>query len=123
MKRIWIGIGFLVVLLAVGLIIMQVTEHQMKEISQTVLEAAETENWTEAVTLAQNAQADWVQKRHLMAAFSDHANIDAVDEIFAQLKVYQRHHAKTAHAAACAQLSEALQDLEQTHRLAWWNLL
>lgn len=123
MKRIWVGVGFLVVLLIVGLSVMQVTEHQLEALSQTVQQAAEAESWAEAAALVQNAQANWNQQRHLMAAFADHEDIDTVDQIFAQLKIYQGHQTKTAHAAACAQLSEALKSLRDAQRLTWWNLL
>ena len=82
-----------------------------------------TQSWEEAITIVRSAQAQWQQKRQLIAAFSDHADVDGVDQIFAQLEVYQRYGSRLDHAAACAQLSEALLNLAEAHALTWWNLL
>lgn len=123
MRRIWIGVGLLVALLAAGLTVMYVTDRQLGEVSETLQQAAETRNWDEAVSLAQTARRNWKSHWHLMAALADHTDMDTIDGIFARLEVYQHRRAETDHAAACAQLSEAIRDLEENHRLTWWNLL
>ena len=123
MRRIWIGVGILVGLLVVGLLVMRITDRQLGEVSETLKQASEAENWDEAVTLAQKAQKDWKQKWHLMAALADHTDMDEIDESFAQLEVYQQHRAQLYHAAGCARLAEAVRDLEENHRFSWWNLL
>lgn len=123
MRRIWIGIGILVVLLALGLVVMKITHQQLGAVADTLKQASENRDWDEAVVLAQKAEQDWQQKRHWMAALADHADIDNVDEIFAQLAVYQQRRSETDHAAACAQLAEAICDLEENYRLTWRNLL
>ena len=123
MKRIWLGVGLLVALLVVGVALMQITNRQMETLSQAVEKASETQSWEEAITIVRSAQAQWQQKRQLIAAFSDHADVDGVDQIFAQLEVYQRYGSRLEHAAACAQLSEALLNLVEAHALTWWNLL
>ena len=123
MKRIWIGVGLLLALLVVGLAVMRITDRQLGQVSDTLKQASEARDWDRAVALAQKAQKEWKQKWHLMAALADHTDIDTVDSLFAQLEVYQQRSAATHHAAACAQLSEAIHDLEEGHRLTWWNLL
>lgn len=123
MKRIWIGIGILLALLALGLLVMRITDRQLGEVSKTLKQAAEAPDWDRAVTLAQEARRNWKQKWHLMAALADHTDMDKIDGIFARLEIYQKRRAETDHAAACAQLSEAIRDLEENHRLSWWNLL
>ena len=123
MRRIWIGVGVLLALLAVGILVMQVTDRQLGEVSETLKRASETKNWDEAVSLARKANKAWKKQWHLMAALADHTDLDTIDGLFAQLEVYQRHNAKTYHAATCAKLSEAIRDLEDNHRFTWWNLL
>lgn len=123
MRRIWIGVGFLVGLLVLGVVVMKITDRQMGEISHTLQQASESRDWETSVTLARTAQSRWEEKSHLMAALSDHADLDAVDQLFAQLQVYQQHKEKTHYAATCAQLSEAIRALEENHSLTWWNLL
>lgn len=123
MKRIWIGVGFLVGLLVLGLVVMKITDRQMGEISHTLQQASESRDWEASVSLAQTAQRSWEKNSHLTAALSDHADMDTIDQLFAQLKVYQQRKAETHHAAVCAQLSEAIRALEENHSLTWWNLL
>lgn len=123
MKRIWIGVGVLLILLVVGILVMQITNRQLGKLSENLLLASETLRWEEAISLAKDAKQDWEKKWSLLAALADHTDIDTVDQIFAQLEVYQHRKEETAHAAACAQLAEALDDLKENHRLAWWNLL
>ena len=123
MRRIWIGVGILIALLVIGIAVMQITDRQLGKVSDTLHQAAQTSNWAEAVSLAQKAKKDWQERWHLMAALADHTDMDVIDRLFAQLEVYQQRSAEAYHAATCAQLSEAIRDLEENHRLSWWNLL
>lgn len=123
MRRIWIGVGVLLALLAVGIVVMQLTNRQLGEVSETLKRASETQNWDRAVSLVQKAQKDWKENWHLMAALADHTDMDTIDGLFAQVEVYGQRSAKTHHAATCARLSEAIRDLEENHRFTWWNLL
>lgn len=123
MKRIWIGIAILLGLLVVGVLVMQVTDRQLRAVAEMLQQASETSDWEKAVTLAKAAQKDWKQKWHLMASLADHTDMECIDSVFAQLKAYQDRGDEVAHAAACAQLSEAVYDLKENHRLTWWNLL
>ena len=123
MRRIWIGVGILLGLLVLGVMVMQITDRQLGSVSETLKQAAEARDWSEAVSLAQKAQRQWKQRWHLMASLADHTDIDAVDSLFAQLKVCQQYKAQEKHASVCARLSEAIRDLEENHRLTWWNLL
>ena len=123
MRRIWIGIGILVALLGIGMAAMEVMDRQLEAVTQKLEQASETENWDEGVSLAREAQTLWNEKWTLMGALSDHSDMDSVDELFAQLEVYQRHRTQTDHAATCARLCEAIHDLKENHRITWWNLL
>ena len=123
MRRIWIGIGILVALLGIGMAAMEVMDRQLETVTQKLEQASETENWDEGVSLAREAQTLWNEKWTLMGTLSDHSDMDSVDELFAQLEVYQRHRAQTDHAATCARLCEAIRDLKENHRINWWNLL
>ena len=123
MRRIWIGVGILLGLLVLGILVMQITDRQLGSVSETLRQAAEAQDWNEAVSLAQTAQKQWKQHWHLMASLADHTDIDAIDGLFAQLKVCQHYKAQENHATLCARLSETIRDLEENHRFTWWNLL
>lgn len=123
MKRIWIGVGILIVLLAVGILMMQLTDRQLEQTADALQQAAGTGDWELAVSLAREARQDWNRRCHLMAALTDHADLDLIEGGFAQLEVYGQRNAQTDHAATCAQLSEALRHLKESQKLTWWNLL
>lgn len=123
MKRIWIGIGFLVVLLVAGLVVMKMMDHQLGEISDTLEQAAQAKTWEQSVTLAKDAEKDWKSKKKLITALTDHSQIDTIEVLFARLGVYGQRKEETEFAATCAQLAEAVHALEENHRLAWYNLL
>lgn len=123
MRRIWIGVGILLGLLVLGILVMQITDRQLGSVSETLRQAAEAQDWNKAVALAQEAQRNWQQKWHLMASLADHTDIDAIDGLFAQLKVCQHYKAQENHATLCARLSETIRDLEENYRFTWWNLL
>ena len=123
MRRIWIGVGILLGLLVLGISVMQITDRGLGAVSEALQQAAEARDWSEAVSLAQTAQKQWKQRWYLMASLADHTDIDAIDGLFAQLKVCQQYNAQANHATLCAHLSEAVRDLEENHRLTWWNLL
>ena len=123
MKRVWIGVAFLLVLLAVGLVVMQMTDRHLGEISHALTQAAETQTWEQAVKLAKEAKQDWKNKKKLITALTDRNAIDGVEELFTCLEVYQHRKAETEHAVTCAKLAKAIHALEENHRLAWYNLL
>ena len=123
MRRVWIGVGFLVVLLVLGVLVMQLMDRQLGKISDTLEQAAQVQNWEKAVELARKAKQEWQSKKKLITALTDHNAVDGVEELFARLEVCQRHQEAIEHSALCAQLSKAVHALEENHRLAWYNLL
>lgn len=123
MKRMWIGIGILTALLALGLYTMWLTDHRLSEVAYQLQKAAAEENWETAEQLSRQAKQQWEDNWFFSAALADHTDIDEIDGVFARLEVYRRYENTAAHAATCAWLSEAVTDLEENHRLTWWNLL
>lgn len=123
MKRIWIGIGLLVGLLAAGLITMAMMNQRLDRIAQGLEKASEAVDFSQAVTLAEDANAQWERHKHFHSALADHGDIDTINGSFAQLEVYVRHQDQVSHRATCAWLAQAVKDLSENHRLTWWNLL
>jgi hypothetical protein len=123
MKRIWLGLGLLVLLLVLGLTITRQMDQVHSDIADGLEKAARSENWTQAISQGQQARAQWEEHRRFTASFSEHKNIDQIDSLFAQLEVYENRADALSHAATCAYLSKAISALLDTHRLTWWNLL
>lgn len=123
MKRIWIGLGLLGLLLVLGFVTSNKMEHVHTAISHRLEQAVETAVWEEAAALSQEAEAQWQQHSHFTASLADHEHIDQIDSLFAQLKVYRSNADALSHAATCAYLAESVTALKEAHRLTWWNLL
>lgn len=123
MKRIWIGIGFLVVLLVAGLVVMKMMDRQLGEISNNLEQAAQSTIWEQSVALAKEAEKGWRSKKKMFTALTDHSRIDAIEALFASLEIYRQRKNETEYALTCVQLAEAVHALEKNHRLVWYNLL
>ena len=123
MKRIWIGLGLLGLLLVLGFATAGRMEHIHNDISHRLERAAETEVWEEAAALSREAEQQWQQHSHFTASVADHEDIDQIDGLFAQLAIYRSQADPLSHAATCAYLAEAVTALKEAHQLTWWNLL
>lgn len=126
MKRIYIGIILLIVLLAAGIWIAKVAEKthapgasDLEQASHLALEG----NWDKAEALTGRARESWQKKWRFTASVSDHEPMDEIDALFARLCIYARNGDNAEYAAVCAELSRRLEAMAQTHAFSWWNLL
>lgn len=126
MKRCWIGLGLLLVLLAGGLLVAWYMGDCHREIGAELEKAARyarQENWEEASDAAEDAWEDWQEAWHFSAAFADHAPMEEIDAMFAQLDTYLTARDAVSFSALCAQLSRYLEAMGDAHALNWRNLL
>lgn len=126
MKRGWIGLGLLVVLLVIGLL---VTWHMGKSHAGMAADLdraagyALMENWEQATFYAQKAKNDWEKGWRFSAAFADHEPMENIDSLLAQLLTYASARDEISFAAVCAQLARQIDAVGDAHGLTWWNLL
>lgn len=123
MKRIWLGLGLLGLLLGLGLLTARSMDRVNGTIARDLEQAAQSESWKEAAALSQGAAEAWQRHSHFTASLADHKDIDQIDGLFAQLEVLRRREDHASHATLCAYLSESVTALMEAHRLTWWNLL
>lgn len=126
MKRLWIGLLVLTLLLTGGLVL----RHQMEKIHsqisqdlQSASQAALEEDWPQAQALAQNAESLWQKCHHLTAAFADHTPMDEIDGLFTELDVFSREHEMPHFSAICAHLAKLTDSMAESHNVSWWNFL
>ena len=125
-RRFWIGVLFLALLLVIGLLSAwgMYTLHQPGE---RLLERAKARalagDMEEATALADQAYRRWEKYWVLTASAADHAPMDDVDSLFAEMQVFAAEGEKTHFAATCAQLSELLRAMHSAHSFTLWNLL
>lgn len=125
MKKLWVAVAVLAVLLVLGIVSTIVMEQVHGELSEALEQAAllsETD-WETANALADSARAKWEKSSHLIAALADHEPLEELDGLFAELAVYQRHADRRCFAAVCVRIASLAEMLQESHSPYWWNLL
>lgn len=126
MRRFWIGVILLAVLLAAGLWTSRAMDRIHTPIGTLLdgaAEAAQQEDWSRAELLATQARDAWAQSRHTVAALADHTPMDELDGLFAQLPIFLRQRDTAHFAVTCAELSQLARAMGEAHAPDWWNLL
>lgn len=126
MKRFWIGVIVLAVMLVSGFASAFALGKLHNTIADTLEQAAElvqTGHREQAEQKVEQAAAMWEKYHHLAASFADHEPLEQIDSLFAQLRVYFRVGREKDIADACVQLSSLSRDVAESHGLSWWSLL
>lgn len=121
MGRFLLGVGLMVSILLGGLFVWHAAEAIHTPVSaalESAAEAAETGDTERAISQAVAARALWQEKWHASAAFSDHAPMDEIDGLFAQIE-----NSGTELAALCRRIATLISAVAEAHSLTWWNLL
>ena len=126
MKRSWLGLLFLLILLAASL----VTTWGMSEIhedsSEKLEEAADlalSGQWSRAAFLTAQVRHKWDKWELLRAALADHGPIEDLDADFALLEVYGRSQERIAFAATCREMSRRMEAMGDAHGFDLKNIL
>ena len=126
MKRIWIGIGLMIGLLVAGLWVADRMEDTHLEAARQLdrsVQMVQNRDWSGAELAAARARVIWDEKRKFTASFADHEPMDAIDALFAELKIYVSRRDPVSFCAAAAHLARLLEAMAGSHSLTWWNLL
>lgn len=126
MKRFWIGISVLLILLVCGWVTTICISRSYAPISQDLELASQavlSGNWQLATDYFQKAQAQWQRCRDFTAAFADHSVLEEMEGLFAEVEVYRQVQAQLSFSAACAQLSRMAVAVAESHLPKWQNLL
>lgn len=126
MGRFWMGVGILLVFLALGLWIAGSMDGVHQQICTTLDQAAQQTvngDLDTGIALAQQAQERWQHNWHATAAVADHEPMDEIDSLFAQLELYGTVGRQVEFAAYCTRLSQLISAVGEAHTLTWWNLL
>ena len=126
MAKLWLGVGVLLLFLVLGLWINHAMNDIHTDIADTLDIAAEealSGNLTAGQNTAAKAKASWEACWHASAAVADHAPMDEIDGLLAQVECYGRANQPGDFAACCARLSLLVRAMCEAHALTWWNLL
>ena len=126
MGRFWLGVCLLAVLLVLGLWINLKMTNMQQSISQTLEKAADRTmegDLSAGFALARQAKEAWEIHWRGTASVADHAPMDEIDGLFAQLAVYAKAGQSGDFAAVCNRLARLTDAIGEAHSLTWWNLL
>lgn len=126
MKRMWLGWGILALFLALGLwgnCAMARLNVPLRQDLETAAQTALSGDLAGAMYLAQTTKDTWDRHWHRVALLADHTPMDEIDKEFAQLLIYGQAGQVVPFAAHCAQLSELMEAVAESHAPTWWNLL
>ena len=125
MKRLWIGVGLLTVMLATGLLVPEIMDACHEQVAEDLEQAAElamTGRWEKAQYLSDRAEEKWEEKRPVTASFAEHEPMDEIDGLFAQLDVYAAARDAVSYSGTCVYLSSRLESIGDYHDFTIWNL-
>lgn len=126
MKRLWIGVAVLLILLVAGIWITTNTVKTHDSISQSLEQAAQAAmagDWERAQTLSSDAKGTWQHYRRGTAAVADHEPMEEIDSLFSQMDIYLAAGERVAFSACCAGLSVLTQAIGEAQAINWWSLL
>lgn len=125
MKRSWIGLGLLLVLLILGLLITWAMGRIHEPIAAALEQAAEYTlqgDWYNAGLQFDSAKESWEKWAHFRTCFADHSPVEEIDAGFAQLQVFCGAQENAAFAGGCMELAKKVAAVGEAHGLVWWNL-
>lgn len=125
MKRLWIGVGVLLTLLALGLGSTAAMEGIPGKLAQDMDKAAEVAatQWEKAKSLAASAREKWNQYEHVIASLTDHEALEELKGLFSELDVSQLWEDREHFAAVCARIASLAEAVSESQTPHWWNLL
>ena len=126
MVRGWIGLGILLVFLALGVVTcvaMDKAHLPTGELLEQAVEKAVNDDFSGAVELGMQAKARWEKAWNATATMADQSPMDDVDELFAEMEIYACTEEKPHFAACCKELARRIEAIADAHRFRWWSVL
>ena len=126
MKRFWIGITVLTLLLILGIFSTVLLSRSHRPIRDTLEQAAVAAlagDLGQADHLLKKAKVQWDRNRLWAAALVEHGVLEEAECLFAEAEVYANAANRQALAAACARLAQIMDTIAQSHQTSWQNVL
>ena len=125
MKRSWIGLGLLIVLMILGLVTGSLMERIHRPVADALQQAAglaQAGLWEQAGAEARAAEQEGAKWSSLRNCMADHTPVEDAEGLFAQLDVYCEE--EDSHfVAVCRELARKVEAIGQAHGLNAWNIL
>ena len=126
MKRMYFGIGLLAALLALSFLSGAYLARQSNTIC-ACLEQAQTYafsgDYAQAGQSVDQAYRHWQHHQNRFASLTDHAPMEAIDDLFQSAGEYARLGEGEEFTLLCGRISRMVEMVSQAQKLCWWNLL
>lgn len=126
MKRLWIGVVLLGVMLAAGIGMLFFSRHFYRSFSDTLEQAADAamaENWSAAGECARQATQQWQRWQRFFASSTDHEPVEEVSLLLSRLVLFEKARLAVDFADTCHSLSHLCEAIDESHSLKWWSVL
>ena len=126
MKRLWLGIAILAVLLLGGIAATAGMNWICDPLTESLDEAAEAVQagqWEQALGLSETARTRWERWRSISAAITNHEPMEEVDALFRALDIFARQRDVVRFADCCARLTALTAAISESQAIYWWNVL
>jgi thioredoxin-like negative regulator of GroEL len=126
MKRFWIGITVLTLLLILGIfstVLLSRSHLPIRDTLEQAAVAALAGDLGQADQLLKKAKVQWDRNRLWAAALVEHGVLEEAECLFAEAEVYAKAANRQALAAACARLAQIMDTIAQSHQTSWQNVL
>lgn len=126
MKRLWIGLGLLLLLLAAGVcstLAMENFHHSLSRRLESTAAAALDEDWEQTALLLRQCRRRWLRYRNLVATGASHESIEEIDSLHAQLTIYFHRRDSLGFSLCCTAIQYRTAALGEAQSINWWNLL
>lgn len=126
MRRMWIGVALLVLMLVSGILVaefMERTHSPGAEDLEAAAQMAMDGNWNKAEALTAKVRKNWQRRRVITASFVDHEPMEEIEGLFAKIDVCAAERNRLDFCATCAYLAQLMEALGESHSLNFWNLM
>ena len=126
MRRLWIGVGFLAVMLVLAILLTFLFDRIHTPLAEDLQQASQlamAQDWEKATALAKQTRAEWKQYRKFIAAVADHEPLEKMEYLLDQLLVYADLRRTADFSAVCVELAALADAMLESQSLTWWNFL
>lgn len=126
MKRFWLGIGLMTLLLAVSIWVTVRMDRIHQPISEKLSQAAEAARdcrWDDVDLLLHQAETVWAQNSFFSATVADHEPMEEIQGLFAAALSYAAQRESALCAAMCARLVLLTDAMAESQAFTLRNLL
>lgn len=126
MKYLYIGMGVLVVLLAVcilcGVMVSNSTQQSSDALCRAV-EAVDSGDFPTAVAFAKEAEAAWQKREHFLSSILSHEELDEITRAFSDLRSYAATQTEDEFRCRCEELILRLNHISEMDFPHFYNFM